>query len=266
MKFHELFPEGKPLIVVVHLPPLPGSPLYSGNFDQVLKRAVSDARSAVKGGADAVIVENFGDKPFREKPPRATIAALAVVARVVADEVEVPVGVNVLRNDGSGAVAVAHVAGAKFVRVNAYVEVVAADQGVLRPQAWDVLMARRILGADVAVLADVMVKHGHSITFSSITDAARAAAFRGLADAIIITGKETGAPPHPSVVAEAKKAVGGVVPVLVGSGVTPSNLRDYSMADGFIVGTYVHKLGDILKPIDPDRVRRIAEALKSLST
>lgn len=260
--FHEVFVEPKPLIVVVHLPPLPGSPLYKGDFESIVAAAITDSKVAAESGADGIIIENFGDKPFREHASKATVAAMAVIARRVSEEVDVPIGINVLRNDGEAAVAVAHVSGASFVRVNAYVELVASDQGLLRPQAWDVQMTKRILGCNVAVFADIQVKHGYSLTFDRHTDAARAAVTRGLADAVIVTGRETGTPPPPEVVAEVKRAVSA--PVLVGSGITPSNLEFYKEADGFIVGTYLHEEGQIGRPLDPMRVKKLALLVRKL--
>ncbi|MGH7161872.1 MAG: BtpA/SgcQ family protein, partial [Planctomycetota bacterium] len=58
-----MFPPG-PVLGVVHLLPLPGSPRYAGGIDAVVARAVKDARAYAAGGADAVIVENYGDAPF----------------------------------------------------------------------------------------------------------------------------------------------------------------------------------------------------------
>ena len=262
--FHELFSVEKPLIATIHLLPLPGSPLYDGDFERVIKRAIDDAVKAEKAGVDAVIVENFGDKPFKPRAPRPTIAAFSVVVREVSRAVSIPVGVNVLRNDGKAAIAVAHVSGGKFIRVNVYTEVVATDQGIIEPEAWNVLMTRRLLNADIAVFADVMVKHGRSLTFTSHSDAARAAVLRGLADAIIVTGRETGIPPKPALISEVKRSVN--VPVIVGSGVTPENIRLYSSADGFIVGTYFHEDGNISKPFSEERIKRLVDELSRVRT
>ncbi len=262
VRFEEVFRVEKPLIAVVHLPPLPGSPIYVDDFESIIERGVKDAEAAVAGGADAVIVENFGDRPLRKRPKRATVAALAIIAREVARAVDVPVGVNVLRNDAVSAVVIAHVSGGKFIRVNAFTDVVASDQGLLEPKAWDVYAEMRFLGAKIAVLADILVKHGRTLSPPEPEDAARSAAYRGLASAIIVTGKETGAPPDPELLKRVKRAVD--VPVLIGSGIRPDNVRLYAEADGFIVGTYLHREGRIELPIDEDRVREVARALREL--
>ena len=58
----ELFSVSKPIIGVVHLPPLPGSPLYRGeDLENIVDYAVLEARKLAEGGVDGVIVENYGD-------------------------------------------------------------------------------------------------------------------------------------------------------------------------------------------------------------
>ena len=47
--FKTIFGVEKPVLGMVHLGPLPGSPLYEGNLDQVLEAAIRDAKSLEKG-------------------------------------------------------------------------------------------------------------------------------------------------------------------------------------------------------------------------
>ncbi|MGZ5545071.1 MAG: BtpA/SgcQ family protein, partial [Limisphaerales bacterium] len=61
------FTRKKLLIGVIHLPALPGAPNYGGNFDAIIERAVADTKAYEKGGADALVIENFGDAPFTSK-------------------------------------------------------------------------------------------------------------------------------------------------------------------------------------------------------
>ena len=68
----------KLLIGVVHLLPLPGSPRWQGNLEQLIEFAVNDADSYERGDADAVCIENFGDVPFtKSSVAPETIAAMA---------------------------------------------------------------------------------------------------------------------------------------------------------------------------------------------
>lgn len=78
----------------------------------MIRRALDDARASEDGAADAILIENFGDIPFyKGEVPAETVAAMAVVGAAVAQAVKLPIGFNVLRNDGHAALAlVVHVA------------------------------------------------------------------------------------------------------------------------------------------------------------
>ena len=108
------------LVGVVHLLPLPGGPRPSPGLPTVLARARHDAGVLAEAGFDGVIVENFGDSPFAAGAvePHVLTCMTAVgmgVAEVLAGRAEL--GINVLRNDAEGALAVALACGARFVRV-----------------------------------------------------------------------------------------------------------------------------------------------------
>src|ERR1051325_3729664 len=109
------------LFAMVHLPPLPGAPLFGGSMAAVIDAAVADARAGREGGGDALLFENFGDRPFfRGSVPAETVAAMTRVIATVAAAVPLPFGVNVLRNDARSALAIAAATGAAFVRINVH--------------------------------------------------------------------------------------------------------------------------------------------------
>ncbi len=258
--FREIFPQGKLLIGVIHLPPLPGSPRHGGGtLGEIIERGLRDLRALEEGGADGAIVENFGDRPFPKRAPVDTVAAMAVVARELAREARIPLGINILRSDGEAALAVAAAAEASFIRVNVFCGVAFTDQGIIEGRAREIVALRRRLGAGIAILADIHVKHAHH--FGTLREAARDAA-RNLADALIVTGSGTGETASPPDIEVAREASG--LPVLVGSGIAPDNLAAFSRADGFIVGTYLKRGGEVEAPVDVSRVRRLREALDSL--
>ena len=130
--------KGKGLIGVVHLQPLPGSPRYRGSMREVCSAAVADAQAYEEGGAQGLMIENFGDLPFtRGVVAPETVAAMAVVAESIrATGVELPCGFNVLRNDVSSAMALAASCGGAFVRVNVHTGAVEADQGIIQGEAY----------------------------------------------------------------------------------------------------------------------------------
>ncbi|RME41749.1 MAG: phosphorybosylanthranilate isomerase, partial [Planctomycetota bacterium] len=189
-------------------------------MDEVLKRALADARTYARAGFHALIVENFGDVPFRRGPlDPGTVAAMAVAADAVKRETSLPVGVNALRNDAVSALGVAAAAGASFVRVNVHTGVYATDQGMIEGRADEALRYRRLLGARIAVLADVHVKHAVPVSEPDLARAARETAYRGLADGLIVTGPATGEPVDPKHLDRVREAVPDR-PVFVGSGAT----------------------------------------------
>lgn len=245
----------KPVLGVVHLLPLPGSPRWGGELGVVVSRALADARALEAGGAHGLIVENFGDLPFPKKAGKVTVAAMTAVVKEVVGAVGIPVGVNVLRSDGEAALAIAYAAGGRFIRVNVFSGVAWADGGVIEGEAADLLRLRAGLRAEVAILADVHVKH--AVHLGDLGAAARDAARNG-PDALVITGGATGAEADPEDVRVAQRASG--LPVFVGSGLTPENLSRYAFAHGFIVGTALEEGGVTGSPVDPSRVRALRAA------
>jgi len=256
----KVFKAEKPVIGVVHLKPLPGSPLYEGRFEEVIEAALRDAEALVEGGVNGVLVENYGDRPF--KPGRVgveTVASMAVVVREVVKAVRVPVGVNMLRNDGAAAMAVAAAAGAKFIRVNVYVGAAATDQGIIQGCADEVARLRSLLRAEVKVMSDVAVKHARQLAHISPVDEALDAVERGMADAVVVTGPRTGSLPSLREAAVVKEAL-PTAPVLIGSGVDSSNVDEVlKVSDGCIVGSYFRH-GCLDSPVDVKRVKELVEA------
>lgn len=259
----------KGFIGVVHLAAMPGDPLHSGGgFEAVEKAALQDAGALVRGGIDGLILENFGSAPF----PRGTadqptaphqVAAMAMLARKLVDEYgqEVAVGVNCLRNDVRAALGIAAAVGARFVRVNVHTGAMVTDQGLIQGEAYETLRYRMSLGAEVAIMADVLVKHAAPLAPLAVDEAVRECTGRGLADGVIITGRATGGPIDLPTLEQARGAC-GEHPLLLGSGVSPENAAALCpLADGAIVGTWLKRGGDVGAPVDEERVRRLAGVL-----
>ncbi len=252
------------LIGMVHLAPLPGSPRWDGAMDRAVAGAIADARALVEGGLDALLVENYGDAPFtagRVEP--ATVAAMSVIAAEIRRAFPAtPIGVNVLKNDARAALAVAAAVGGRFIRINVHAGAVVADQGIVQTDAYHTLRDRRLLGADVALFADVGGKHAVSLVPIELEQTARDLVHRGLADALVVAGAATG---QPTPVADVKRVRLAVpdVPLLVGSGATPETVAELlALADGVIVGTYVKRRGDVREPVDPARVEKLVAAAR----
>lgn len=251
------------LIGVVHLLPLPGAPRPSPGIAAVLSRALADARTLADGGADGLIVENFGDAPFDKGPVSpATVAAMALIAaevhRVLPDGF--PVGINVLRNDPLAAIGIAAAVGAAFVRINVHVGAMVTDQGVIEGDARATLLERNRLGEPIRIVADVLVKHAVPLGAWTLEDAARDTVHRGLADVVVVSGAGTGQATDPEDVRRVRLAIPGT-PIWIGSGLVPPTVRTFPPFDGAIVGTWLHRDSRIDEPIDVDRVRQMRKAL-----
>ncbi len=251
----------KLLVGMLHLPALPGSPLGRSSLDAIEDLVLADARVLAESGFDAAILENYGDLPFLkdgvESVTVASMSRLAVAVRAEASALRL--GINVLRNDALSALAIAFAAGADFIRVNVHVGATATDQGVIEGRAADTLRLRASLGADVEIWSDVHVKHGRSLAHPAIEGEAEDAVLRGLADALIVSGRATGEPASLDEVRRVKALDLGV-PVYVGSGVTGENAREVlASSDGVIIGTALKEGGRTANPVDRERALRFVE-------
>lgn len=256
-----------PVIGMVHLRALPGSPQYAGlgvgDFDTVIEAAVADAFVWESAGANGLMVENFGDVPFyKGDVPRETVAAMTRVAAEIRRAVPgLPLGINVLRNDGLSAIAVAAAVGASYVRINVLSGAAVTDQGVIEGQAADVMRYRKALGADIKVLADVRVKHAAPLAERSLQDEVEELVQRAGADAVIVSGTGTGKPTDAGH-AEQVKRYAGDTPVLIGSGADANSIPQLKGAcDGFIVGSAAKPGGVIDAPVDLQRANEIIQAV-----
>ena len=264
--FGALFGEGRTFIGVVHLPALPGSPGWAGSMDCVLDRAEQEALALQGGGADGIIVENFGDAPFRiGRVDPETVAGMTLAVNRIRQVTTLPLGINMLRNDARSALAVAVGAQAHFIRVNVHYGVMAADEGLVEGEAFGTLRQRRLLGAEVQILADVMVKHAVPLGLSDLGLMAKETINRALADGLIVSGPATGMPAVADDVAKVRRALPDAL-LLVGSGVNPDNAPELlARSDGAIVGTWLKRDGIITNPIDPERVKRMCAAIKNVA-
>lgn len=243
---------------MVHLGPLPGAPRYGGVFEQVVAAAIADAEAMRAGGADAVIVENFNDNPFYPRHVEAeTIAAMAIATReVIRSAGDVPVGVNVLRNDWKAALAVAATAGARFIRLNVLTDALVTDQGIIEAPAHLALRYRQALRADgVLLFADLYSKHGAPLARRPTATVARDMAERAMADAIIVSGEESADPPRAEDITAVRDAV-PEMPIILGSGMQDSTAQLLALADAAVFGYWAKRDNVITNPVDREKVRR----------
>ena len=110
--FTKLWNGKKPVIGMVHLKALPGSPRYLGHLEEIYDLALRDAEALAEGGVDAVQIENQFDTPYHigseigaETVAFLTVAATAIKARFP----ELPLGINVHLNGAIQALSLIHI-------------------------------------------------------------------------------------------------------------------------------------------------------------
>jgi len=263
-----LFPVPKPIMGVIHLPPLPGAPRYDGTpVKDIYAAAITDARTLSEGGVDGIIVENASDMPFSrpEHIGPSTVAALAAACLAVRGAVANPIGITCVANGVIQALGIAKAVGAGWVRANQWVNAYVANEGFLNGPAPEAMRYRSsIFAHDVAIFADVHVKFGaHAITADrSIAEQATDAEWFD-ADVLIASGTRTGSPTQPHEVAEVR--AGTNLPVIVGSGLSAEQVPTLLPAvDGAIVGQWLKRDGRWWNPVDPRRVEQLMKAVETV--
>ena len=262
-ELRQLFGTSKPIVGMLHLKPLPGSP-RAEPLSVVRERMLEDLDALVEGGVDGLILENYGDAPyFPGRAPAQTVSYLTRLAMEVREVTSLPLGINVLRSDGISALAVAAAVGAQFVRVNVYTGVRISGEGLIQGNAHEIQRYRRELGVDVKVFADVDVKHSTGVGPVDLADEVTETILRGRADAVIVSGKATGSATGLEDLRRAKESAGSTA-VLAGSGVAIETVVEtLRWADGAIVGTgfKVDRVTD--NPVDVEAVRALMEAARA---
>ncbi len=256
------------LIGDIHLPPLPGTPRYLGDsMTTIIDRALRDAEAFETGGMNGIILENHGDIPFlkpNEIGPE-IIAAMSAIASRIANTAGVPVGINLLANAAVGSLAIAKASGARFIRVNQWVNAYIANEGLVEGESARALRYRKQIDAeDVAIFADVHVKHGsHAIVDDRpVSEQASDVEFYD-ADVAIASGNRTGDEVPRDEIASIRN--GTSLPVIAGSGITAANAsKILPLLDGAIVGSSLKEGGVWWNPVELDRVKALVAVVEPL--
>ena len=261
-----MFSSPKPVIAMIHVGALPGSPASRSSVREIVAQAFAEALIYREGGVDGIAIENMHDVPYLRGGvgPEIT-AAMTAIALAVKDASGLPCGIQILAGANHEALAVAHAADLQFVRVEGYTFAHVADEGIIESSAASLLRYRRAIGAErVKVWADVKKKHSsHAITADvGIGETAAAAEFMR-ADAVIVTGAATGREASDADIDDVRHHC--QIPLYLGSGITADNLAHYyPLVDGFIVGSCFKADGRWSEPVDPRRVEHFMRARRGL--
>jgi membrane complex biogenesis BtpA family protein len=258
--------KNKPVIAMIHVGALPGTPASTQSVSQLVALARQEAAIYRDLGVDGIGIENMHDVPYLRGGVGAEIvAAMTLIGAAVKDESRLPVGIQILAGANIEAMAVAHAANLDFIRAEGYSFAHVADEGWIESSAARLLRYRKMIGAErVQVWADVKKKHSsHAITADiSLGEACETVEFmRG--SVVIVTGSATGKAPKIDDVKEAK--AGCHLPVILGSGIDAENIAEfYPHADGFIIGTYFKREGNWQDTVDARRVEKLIDSVTTL--
>src|SRR5690242_18678297 len=202
-----LFHSAKPIVGMIHVGALPGTPTHHLPLAKIVATAVQEAKVYREAGVDGVAIENMHDVPYlRGGVGPEIVAAMTVIGQAVKAEFRGVTGIQILAAANREALAAAHAAGLDWVRVEGFVFAHVADEGLIQSCAGELLRYRKQIGAEkIQIWADIKKKHAaHAITADvPIGETAAAAEFMR-ADAVIVTGNATGQAPARSDVTEAK--------------------------------------------------------------
>ena len=262
MKIIEQMKKKHVLIGMIHCLPLPGTMNYNGSMDAIIEKAVADAKILEKVGFDAVLVEPTLDLPAGMKRGQLQIAAMSIVCSAVRRSVDILMGVSFLTPDCMDLCSVAKASGADFVRVTTFVDTVIFPAGISYPNATRVWEVRSQKGMeDIAVLADIQVKHGKLMYPETTIEESAYFAERQGADAVIVTGNTTGEETPLDTIRRVKDIV--KIPVVVGSGVRKETIAaQMEAAEGFIIGSSIKEGGKLAKPVNEKMALALADAKK----
>ena len=262
----QLFNVDKPVIAMVHLRPLPGSPHYntSDTMEDLVKAALKDAKALENGGVDGILVSNESDIPYLFRVGPETVASMTYIASRIKEEVSIPVGMDVLWGDARATLAIAKAIGSRFVRT-LISGVHASDLGLINTEGAKVMRYRKFIGADdIRIFIYLNPEFASSLSPRPLSIIAKTLKWLRMADAYCISGPMPGMPPDIEEINRIKNEVPDV-PIIANTGINKDNVAKYfEYVDGVIVGTAL-KVGNItLNPVDEEKVKEFMKVVKSV--
>jgi uncharacterized protein len=267
-EFKTIFKKNKPIIGMIHLRALPGTPQYKHDVNFILDTALKEVQIYMKAGIDALAIENMHDVPYtKNNVGQEIVAVMTLVAREVKKMSQLPCGIQILAAANKAALAVAQAAGLDFIRAEGFVFGHLADEGYIDSNAAELLRYRKMIGAEnIAVFTDVKKKHSsHAISEDvDVVETALAAQYF-LSDGLVVTGTSTGHESDTNELEAIRYACN--IPVLVGSGVTIDNVEKYmEVCDGMLVGSHFKKAGHWANDLEYNKIAEFMDVVNKFRT
>ena len=247
------------LVGMCHLPPLPGTCSWQGDsLANITDTALQDARTLEDAGFDAVLLQNSLDRPTRERADHLTVAQMTAIATTLKAAVSITIGVNVIKNDGPAAMAIAAASGADFIRVKVLTGAVLSAEGIVTGCAAETHVLQARSGTAVKVWADCYEPTSRPLVASDFDAAVADARDFGMADAVIVTGRDLD---ETLSLARDTSSKSPRLPVVIGGKVDARSIRAaLSVADAVIVGSALKREPGIVGRVDLDCAMRIAKS------
>jgi predicted TIM-barrel enzyme len=254
---------GPVIVAALHLPDLSVARATSMAFleDYVL----ANARVFAEAGIPALMLQD----QTREPGPAAVVTSTvtAVLGRLIRKEFPgMALGIIVQAHDAQAPIAIAHAAGASFVRLKVFVGAAMTMEGPKNALALAARSYRHDLRRDdLAILADVFDRTSVPLIDVAPEEAAQAAVKLG-ADGLILTGAT-----FAESLERVRKAKGSGIarPILIGGSVTSGNVAQaLGVADGAIVSTSLMRDGAApgeLLQWDADKTRRFMDLVRAMA-
>ncbi|MGD8458454.1 MAG: BtpA/SgcQ family protein [Anaerolineales bacterium] len=257
----------KLVLGLIHLLPLPGTPLYKeGDFEVTLEKALKDSHALVRGGADGCLVQTV-DRiyPSGDDADYARVSAMAVITHEVKKTTgdDFFVGTQIMWNCITPSLAVAKVTGAQFTRATALTGTTVSPFGLVNADPHKVGMYRRQIGAqDIAIVAEIHGYHYKGFGGNDLPLPMRARmAMNAGANAVEIMDADEEI--NNQMVHDIKAAFPNI-PIILGGKTDLENVtRRMKEADGAFVGSVFEK-GEWGRNIDESIVKEFVALVRSI--
>lgn len=244
------------LVSVVGIQALPGTAQNTLPFKKILNQAVKEARMLYDSGIKHIMIQNVNDLPMYVHVGTNIVSYMTAIGYAIRTSLpdDCVLGVSVLRDDANAMVSIASAIEADFIRPKAYVGAIVGIDGVHAGIINEVLEMRYKLKCDVQIWPDIHDRSTSPLGDVSLVDACQQAVSQGLADALIVTGKNF------QESRERIKLVKENLPgtyVFLGGGANMENLAEvYSLWDGIFIASALKDSGNMTGNLDQTKLNQ----------